>query len=113
MTSLTSGADKVMTLAVTGNTKLATVNFTGLTDDGTATSSVNPTVDIYSNALSAAANDTDDGLTQYSIDGTNDASDLGNYTGTSGMNTLKAYLTVVAANAKSDAAVHFDTITLL
>jgi hypothetical protein len=112
MTSLTSGADKVMTLAVTGNTKLATVNFTGLTDDGTATSSVNPTVDIYSNALSAAANDTDDGLTQYSIDGTNDASDLGNYTGTSGMNTLKAYLTVVAANAKSDAAVHFDTITL-
>jgi hypothetical protein len=87
MTSLTSGADKVMTLAVTGNTKLATVNFTGLTDDGTATSSVNPTVDIYSNALSAAANDTDDGITQYSIDGTNDASKRGNYTGTSGMNT--------------------------
>ncbi len=112
MTSLTSGADKVMTLAVTGNTKLATVNFTGLTDDGTATSSVNPTVDIYSNALTASATDTDDGLTQYSIDGTNDASDLGSYTGTSGMNTLSAYLTVVAANAKSDAAVHFDTISL-
>jgi hypothetical protein len=101
-----------MTLAVTGNTKLATVNFTGLTDDGTATASVNPTVDIYSNALSAAANDTDDGLTQYSIDGTNDASDLGNYTGTHGMGTLKTYLNVVAANAKSDAAVHFDTISL-
>ena len=112
MTSLTSGADKVMTLAVTGNTKLATVNFTGLTDDGTATSSVNPTVDVYSNALSAAANDTDDGLTQYSIDGTNDASDLGNYTGTSGMNTLKTYLTAVNGNAKADANVHFDTVSL-
>jgi hypothetical protein len=49
MTSLTSGADKVMTLNVSSNAKLATVNFTGLTDDGTATSSVNPTVDIYSN----------------------------------------------------------------
>jgi len=113
LTSLTSSADKVMTLAVTGNTKLATVNFTGLTDDGTATSSVNPTVDVYSNALVASlASDTDDGLTQYSIDGTNDASDLGSYTTTSGMETLKAYLTVVAANAKSDAAVHFDTVSL-
>ena len=113
MTSLTSGADKVMTLAVTGNTKLATVNFAGLTDDGTATSSVNPTVDVYSNALVASlASDTDDGLSQYSVDGTNDATDLGSYTTTSGMETLKAYLTVVAANVKSDAGVHFDTVSL-
>jgi ribosomal protein L31 len=113
LTSLTSSADKVMTLNVSSNAKLATVNFTGLTDDGTATASVNPTVDIYSNALVAAqANDTDDGLSQYSIDGTNDASDLGSYTTTSGMETLKTYLNVVAANAKSDAAVHFDTISL-
>ena len=113
MTSLTSGADKVMTLNVSSNVKLATVNFTGLTDDGTATSSVNPTVDVYSNALVASlANDTDDGLTQYSIDGTNDATDLGSFTTTSGMETLKAYLTVVAANAKSDAGVHFDTVSL-
>ena len=113
MTSLTSGADKVMTLAVTGNTKLATVNFAGLTDDGTATSSVNPTVDVYSNALVASlASDTDDGLSQYAVDGTNDATDLGSYTTTSGMETLKAYLTVVAANVKSDAGVHFDTVSL-
>jgi hypothetical protein len=113
MTSLTSGADKVMTLNVSSNAKLATVDFTGLTDDGTATSSVNPTVDIYSNALVASlASDTDDGLTQYSIDGTNDASDLGSYTTASGMATLKTYLNVVAANVKSDAAVHFDTVSL-
>jgi hypothetical protein len=113
MTSLTSGADKVMTLNVSSNAKLATVNFTGLTDDGTATSSVNPTVDIYSNAMVASlASDTDDGLTQYSIDGTNDATDLGAFTTTSGMETLKAYLTVVAANAKSDAGIHFDTVSL-
>ena len=113
MTSLTSGADKVMTLNVSSNAKLATVNFAGLTDDGTATSSVNPTVDVYSNALVASlANDSDDGLTQYSVDGTNDATDLGAFTTTSGMETLKAYLTVVAANVKSDAGVHFDTVSL-
>ena len=113
LTSLTNSADKIMTLNVQDNDKLTTVNFTGLATFGTATSSVNPTVDVYDNDLTATqANDTDDGLTQYSIDGTNDASDLGNYTGTSGMNTLKTYLTAVNGNAKADANVHFDTVSL-
>ena len=70
------------------------------------TSSSNPVVDVYINALVASqASDTDDGLTQYSIDGTNDASDLGSYT-TSGMETLKTYLTAVNGNAKRKR--HFD-----
>ena len=113
LTSLTNSADKIMTLNVQDNDKLTTVNFTGLATFGTATTSVNPTVDVYDNDLTATqANDTDDGLTQYSIDGTNDASDLGNYTGTSGMNTLKTYLTAVNGNAKADANVHFDTVSL-
>jgi len=113
LTSLTNSADKIMTLNVQNNDKLTTVNFTGLATFGTATSSVNPTVDVYDNDLTATqANDTDDGLTQYSIDGTNDASDLGNYTGTSGMNTLKTYLTAVNGNASADANVHFDTVSL-
>jgi hypothetical protein len=113
LTSLTNSADKIMTLNVQNNDKLTTVNFTGLATFGTATTSVNPTVDVYDNDLTATqANDTDDGLTQYSIDGTNDASDLGNYTGTSGMNTLKTYLTAVNGNAKADANVHFDTVSL-
>jgi hypothetical protein len=113
MTTLHNSGDKVMTMNVTSNAKLATVDFTGMTDDGTATSTVNPTVDVYSNALVAStASDTDDGLTQYDVDGTNDATDLGSYTTTSGIGTLKAYLTVVAANVKSNADVHFDTVSL-
>jgi len=113
LTSLTNSADKIMTLNVQDNDKLTTVNFTGLATFGTATSSVNPTVDVYDNDLTATqASDTDDGLTQYSIDGTNDASDLGSYTGTSGMNTLKTYLTAVNGNASADANVHFDTVSL-
>ena len=113
LASLTSSADKIMTLNVQDNDKLTTINFAGLAGFGTATSSVNPTVDVYDNDLTASqASDTDDGLSQYSIDGTNDASDLGSYTTTSGMNTLKTYLTAVAANAKNDSAVHFDTVSL-
>ena len=102
-----------MTLNVSSNAKLATINFAGLTSFGTATTSSNPVVDVYSNALVASqASDTDDGLTQYSIDGTNDASDLGSYTTSSGIGTLKTYLTAVNGNAKADANVHFDTVQL-
>jgi len=110
--SLTSSADKYRTFTLTSNAKLATINFDGL--DGVGTSStVDPTVDVYSNALVASlASDTDDGLTQYSVDGTNDASDLGSYTTTSGMETLKDYVTAVKAVADADAAVHFDTVSL-
>jgi len=111
--SLTTSSDKYMTFNVTSNAKLATVNFTGVATFGTATTTVNPTVDVYSNALVASlASDTDDGLTQYAVDGTNDASDLGSFTTTSGMGTLKTYLTAVQANASSDADVHFDTVSL-
>jgi hypothetical protein len=114
MTSFTnSGASSVMTFTLTGNTKLATIAMGGMAAFGTATTSSNPVVDVYSNALVASqASDTDDGLTQYSIDGTNDTSDLGSYTTTSGMETLKTYLTAVNGNAKADANVHFDTVQL-
>ena len=110
--SLTSSADKYRTFTLTSNAKLATINFDGLDGIGTS-STVDPTVDVYSNALVASlASDTDDGLTQYSVDGTNDASDLGSYTTASGMETLKDYITAVKADADADAAVHFDTVSL-
>jgi hypothetical protein len=110
MTSLTSSADKIKTLNLTSNAKLATINYAGLTSPASTTAA---TVDVYSNALVASqASDTTDGLTQYSIDGTNDATDLGSYTSTSGMATLKTYLTAVAGIAAADAAVHFDTVQL-
>jgi filamentous hemagglutinin len=108
-----TGATNIMTFNLSSNAKLATVKLTGMTGIGTATTTSNPVVDVYSNALVASsASDTDDGLTQYSIDGTNDASDLGSFTTTSGMETIKTYLTAVNLNAKSDANVHFDTVQL-
>ena len=108
MTTLHNAADKVLTMNVTSNAKLATVDFTGMATQGTGTA----TIDIYSNALVASlASDTDDGLTQYDVDGTNDATDLGSYTTTSGIGTLKTYLTA-ANTASNDIAVHFDTVQL-
>jgi len=115
LTSLTSSADKIMTLAVNDNDKLTTVDFTGLATFGTATTTSNPVVDVYDNDLTASqASDTDDGLTQYAIGSgaTSDAADLGSYTTTSGLNTLKTYLQAVDDNALANAAVHFDTVSL-
>ena len=116
MTSLTWGADKVEDLTVTGNDALTTVNFAGLAGVG-ADADGTPTILIYDNALTAtAANDTVDGLTtgtQYSIDGTNDASDTGGFgaTGDGGMSTLSTYLTAVKATARASAAVNFDVVS--
>ena len=108
MTTLHNSGDKVLTMNVTSNAKLATVDFTGMAATGTGTA----TIDVYSNALVASlASDTDDGLTQYDVDGTNDTSDLGSFTTTSGIGTLKTYLTA-ANTASNDIAVHFDTVQL-
>jgi hypothetical protein len=113
MTTLHNSGDKVYTMNVTSNAKLATVDFTGMATAGTGAASTYPTVDVYSNAMVASsASDTDDGLTQYDVDGTNDATDLGSYTTTSGIGTLKTYLTAIAGNVGADAAVHFDTVQL-
>jgi hypothetical protein len=57
------------------------------------------------------AQDTDDGTTQYSIDGTNDASDKGTYTTSSKMETFAAALALIKADADSNANVHFDTVS--
>jgi len=110
LTSLTWGGSTISNLDVTSNAKLATIDFSAVTAMGADTT---PTVDVYSNNLVASsANDEDDGLTDYSIDGTNDASDAGLYTSDSGMSTLAAFLTVLKGKANADAAVHFDKVTL-
>ncbi|MBT6170873.1 MAG: hypothetical protein HOH98_09030 [Flavobacteriaceae bacterium] len=113
MTSLTFGADKVEDLTVTGNDALTTVDFTGLAGVG-ADADGTPALSVYDNALTAtAASDSVDGLatgTQYSIDGTNDASDEGSFTTASGLGTLKTYMTAVKATARASAAVNFDIV---
>jgi len=105
LTSLTVSSDNLETLTVTNNAKLTTLDFTGVTKIGaTAESNVN----IYNNDLTATkAENTDDGATNAD----NGASgDLGSFTSTSGMSTLKTYLTAVDAEADATAYVFFDTV---
>ena len=74
--------------------------------------------DIYSNALVATkANDTSDGslASDDATIGTSsntDATDLGSYTTTSGINTLKTALLAVRDQAAATANVYFDSVSL-
>jgi len=103
--SLTVSADNLENLEVTGNDELTTLDFTGVTKIG-ATGT--PVVNIYNNDLTATKlTDSDDGTTDVA---NGKAGDLGSVTSTSGMSTLKTYLTAVAADADSLAAVYFDTV---
>ncbi|MDC3040445.1 hypothetical protein OA088_01225 [Flavobacteriaceae bacterium] len=108
LTKLHSTGDDVDTLTITGNTALAELDFTGLADDGAETTPT-PGVTIWGNALVAvSASNTSDGETD-KADGL--ATDLGSFDdGTSGMDTLKTYLTHIAATSGSTAFVTFDTL---
>ena len=100
-------ADDVGSLTVTGNDKLAELDFTGLKDDGAATS---PVVYVYDNDLTAVkSTDKDDGDTEAASGATGD---LGSYdAGTSGMATLSTYLGHVDGSATLGAYVSFDTVS--
>ncbi|MDB4264021.1 hypothetical protein N9858_04275 [Flavobacteriaceae bacterium] len=103
--SLTVTYDEVETLTITGNTALETVDLSGITAAGAAGA---PVVNIYSNDLTAtSAVDEED--TTATADGAA-ATDLGEFTTTSGLDTAADYLALVAADADSSAAVFFDTV---
>jgi len=103
--SLTVSSDKIETLNVTDNDELTTIDFTGVKAIG-ATGKAN--VKIYDNDLTASKiTDSDDGTTDVANGKTGDK---GTITTTSGMDTLSDYLTAVAADADSTAAVYFDTV---
>jgi uncharacterized protein YqfB (UPF0267 family) len=108
LTKLHSTGDDVDTLTITGNTSLAELDFTGLADDGAETTPT-PGVTIWGNALVAtSASNTSDGDTNRAA---GLATDLGSFDdGTSGMDTLKTYLTHIAATSGSTAFVTFDTV---
>jgi len=118
MTSLSFGATNVQSLTVTGNDKLATIDFTGLDAISTGTTAT-AAVNINDNGITAdLATDTVDGLSdQYAIDGStslgvnDDNLDLGTYSGDGGMKTLKPYLLKVLADADATGSVHFDVVT--
>jgi hypothetical protein len=101
--SLTCSSDNLEDLTVTGNDDLITLNFAGVTKGGAAGS---PTVSIYDNDLVASAVDTieDPAVTDFG------ATDGGSFTTASGMETLKTYLTAVAADADTTAHVFWDNM---
>jgi len=105
LTSLTVSSNNLENLEVTGNDELTTIDFTGVDAVG-ATGT--PVVNVYDNDLTATKlTDTDDGATDVA---NGKSGDLGSATTTSGMKTLKEYLTAVAAATTPVAAVYFDTV---
>ena len=107
LTTLHTTGDDVSTFTVTGNDALTSILMTGLKDQGGATSA---TVNMYDNDLTAtSASNTSDGET----DKTDGASgDLGSFDdGTSGMDSMKVYLTAIAADADNTVQVNFDTVS--
>jgi len=106
--SLTVSSDKIETLTVKNNDNLTTLDFTGLTTFG---EKGKPSVTINDNNLSATAENTEDDPTATAATTADfKANDKGSFTSTSGMSTLKTYLTAVAADADASAEVLFDTI---
>jgi len=103
--SLTVSSDKVENLTVTGNDDLTTVDFTGITVDG---STGTPDVDIYDNDLEGSLDDEDD--TASTKNGAGEVNDLGSVSTDSGLNTIKAYLAHIDGAAGTDAKIAFDTV---
>jgi phosphoribosylanthranilate isomerase len=94
-------ADDVKSLTLQTNAKLSKIDFTGLKDLGGATTA---TVLVSGNKLSASA-------VADAYDATPATSDTGSYTSTSGMSTLKTYLTAaMAATGAKNIGVYFDTL---
>ena len=107
LTKLHTTGDDVSTFTVTGNDALTELDMTGLKDQGGATSA---TVNVYDNDLTAvSASNTSDGETNKADGASGDAGSFDD--GTSGMDTMKVYLTAIAADADNTAQVSFDTVS--
>ncbi|MGY8868722.1 MAG: hypothetical protein ACKVJK_24205, partial [Methylophagaceae bacterium] len=108
LTDLTIGTDNIDNLTITNNADLALVNLTAMTAIG-ATGT--PAVTITDNDLNATTStDEEDGASAAANVADGAAGDLGAFVTASGMDTAKAYLTAVAANAASAATVKFDKV---
>jgi hypothetical protein len=106
LTSLTSSADDIDTLKVYTNAALETIDFTGLTDDGSATTAAGW---IFNNNLTYSL--VKDGYEATTADNT--LTDVGSTTGGGGVKTLKTWLQHVdgAVNATSGLYVFVDAIS--
>jgi len=111
--SLTISSKDVSTLTITSNASLASITASGLSTlgaGGTTASPIYPTVSIHGNDFTATLAQDKENATGCDDCDALEKNDLGAFTTASGMNTLKTYLALVAANAKSDASVYFDTV---
>ena len=111
LTKLHTTGDHVDTFTVTGNDALAELDMTGLDDFGTT---AEPSFNLWDNDLTATkGNDTWDGETATATTGADGGTaDAGSWDdGTSGMDTMKAYLTAMAAEADADGYAGFDTVS--
>ena len=106
--TLTLSGSNVSVLTVTGNVDLETINGTGLTSLGATAKSNNVT--ISGNKLVASIAQDKTNATSCTKCANLEANDLGGFTTTSGMATMKNYLALVAANTSGAASVYFDTV---
>jgi len=100
LTSLTIGSSNLKTLTVTNNSDLATIDGSAIKAAG-ATAGIN--VAVWGNALTAS-------VAKELTAATATANSTGNFTTSSGMGTLAAFLALAAADTKATANVYFDTI---
>ena len=110
LTKLHTTGDSVDTFTVTGNDALVELDMTGLDDFGTT---AEPSFNLWDNDLTAVTgSDTYDGETATATTGADGGTaDAGSWDDdTSGMDTMKAYLTALAAEADSDGYAGFDTV---
>ena len=106
--SLTLSGSSVSVLTVTGNVDLETINGTGLASLGATAASNNVT--ISGNKLVASIAQDKTNATGCTSCANLQANDLGGFTTTSGMASMKTYLALVAANSSATASVYFDTV---
>jgi len=105
LTTLSIASDDIETLEISGNAELATISSFAATKIG---ATAKPSITIKGNAFVATkATDTVD--TTATADGAA-TTDLGAFTTTSGLDLLKTWLGVVAADSDASASVWFDTV---
>ena len=112
LTKLHTTGDLIHTFTVTGNDALTELDMTGVKTRGTETTG--GTVNLWDNDLTAVkSTDTEDAETATATTGADGGSaDVGTTDdGTSGMDTMKIYLTAIAADTKNTAQVNFDTVS--
>jgi len=102
LTTLTIKADTVDDLNISGNTQLTTI----AASDLKVASATSATVLIKSNNFTAT-------LAKDAFDAATSTADTGSYTTSSGLNTLKTYLTDAMAATTTDIEAYFDVIELV